>query len=139
MKILAGHLMLKSCHCSLQNVLEYFINYVTEDVLCMVYHSLVYSRLQYGIIIWATGTKTLLQEIRVLQNNIIHILTYNKKFSHVTPLSKKLNLLKFDDIYKLELAKFMYLLEQSSLPSGIFNKFTKIEQVHVIIQDKQVN
>ena len=96
----------------------------------MVYHSLVYSRLQYGIIIWATDTTTLLQEIRVLQNNIIRILTYNKKFSHVTPLYKKLNLLKFDDIYKLELAKFMYLLQQSSLPSGIFDKFTKIEQIH---------
>ena len=79
-------------------------SYVTEDVLRMVYPSLVYSRLQYGIIIWATGTKTLLQEIRVLQNNIIRILTYNKKFSHVTPLYKKLNLLKFDDIYELELA-----------------------------------
>ena len=32
----------------------------------MVYNSLVHSRLQYGIIIWAAGTKTLLQEIRVL-------------------------------------------------------------------------
>ena len=81
---------------------------VTENVSRMVYHSLVHSRLQYGIIIWATGTKTLQQEIRVLQNNVISILTYNKKFSHVTPLYKKLNLLKFDDIYKLELAKFMY-------------------------------
>ena len=101
-------------------------SYVTEDVLSMVYHSLVCSRLQYDIItgIWATGTKTLLQEICVLQNNIIHILTFNKKFSHITPLCKKLNLLKFDNIYKLELAKFMYLLQQSSLPSGIFNKFT---------------
>ena len=105
----------------------------------MVYHNLVYSRLQYGIIIWATGTKTLLREIRVLQNNIIRILTYNKKFSLVTSLHKKLILLKLDDIYKLELAKFMYLLQQSSLPSGIFDKFTKIEQIHVIMQDKQVN
>ena len=104
-----------------------------------MYHSLVYSRLQYGIIIWATGTKTLLQEIRVLQNNIIRILTYNKKFSHVTPFNKKLNLLKFNDIYKLELAKFMYLLQQSSLPSAYSTNLPKLNKFMAIIQDKQVN
>ena len=63
-------------------------SYVTEDVLRMVYHSLAYCRSQYGIIRWATGTKTLLQEIRVLQNNIIRILTYNKKFSRVLLYTK---------------------------------------------------
>ena len=31
-------------------------SYVTEDVLRMVYHSLVQSRLPYDIFIWATGT-----------------------------------------------------------------------------------
>ena len=41
-----------------------------------------------------------------------------------------MNLLKFDEIYELELAKNMYLLQQSSLTSGIFEKFTQIEQIH---------
>ena len=80
-----------------------------------------------------------MQEIRVLQNNIIRILNYNKKFNHVTPLYKKLNSLKFDDIYKLELAKFMYLLQQSSFPLASLTNLLKLNKFMIMMQDKQVN
>ena len=37
--------------------------YVTRETLCMLYCSLVYSRVQYGISIWGTATKSRLYEI----------------------------------------------------------------------------
>jgi len=41
-------------------------------------------------------------------NNIIRTITLSSKYSHVTPYYKNLNILKLEDVYKLEFTKFMY-------------------------------
>jgi len=51
-----------------------------------------------------------LLKIEVCWNNIIRTLTWNKKFSHTTILYKNNKILKLNDVYKLELAKFLYKL-----------------------------
>ena len=78
--------------------------------------SFTYSSVNYGIIVWGTATPNQLHEIILRINNIVRTLTWNKKFSHVTHLFKKLNLLKLNDIYDLELAKFMHNITSNKLP-----------------------
>ena len=97
-----------------------------RTVLC----ALVYSRLQYGIIVWGTAHKYLLQEINLRLNKLIRICTSNTKFCRISPLYKNLKLLKLTDLYNFELAKFFYLLVHDELPSGIYENFTKIQQIH---------
>ena len=41
-----------------------------------------------------------------------------------------LNFLVLDDIYKLELAKIMYLLHHNDLPPVLNNSFTKLKSIH---------
>ena len=57
-------------------------------------------------------------------------MTGRRKFDHVSPLHKNLSLLKLEDIYKLELAKFMYQLSFNKLPKIIELAFPKIENIH---------
>ena len=53
-----------------------------------------------------------------------------RKFDHVFPLYKNLSLLKLQNIYKLELAKFMYQLSFNKLPKIIESAFPKIKNIH---------
>ena len=103
---------------------------VPPDVIRMLYHSLVQSKVQYGIAVWGNAAKTRLQELNLRLNNIIRTITFSSKFCSVTPLYKKLKLLKLTDVYKLELAKIMYQLHGGKLPKSFYDRFAKINAVH---------
>ena len=49
-------------------------NYVKKETLCMVYHSLVNSRIQYGITVWGMANQTHLECLRVRLNKIMRII-----------------------------------------------------------------
>ena len=60
-------------------------------------------------------------------------MTWNKKFSHVSQLYKKLGFPKLHDVYKLELAKFMhtvYQLFKNKLPKLCNYNFTTIYKIY---------
>ena len=96
----------------------------------MLYYSLSYSHLQYCINIEGEATKTCLHEIKVRQNNIIQTITYNPKFTDVTNCYKKFNLLKLNEIYTLEMAKFMHKSVNNELESTFHSNFLSLDKVH---------
>ena len=70
--------------------------------------------------LWGTATKTRLRLIEVRLNIIIHFMTWSRKYDHVSNLYKKLNLVQSNNIYKLEVSKFMHYLSRSKTPP-VFN------------------
>ena len=104
--------------------------FATQETLCMLYYSLIYSRIQYGISAWGTANKTKLNPLRVRLNNILRIIVRKDSRTPTLVLYKQLSFLKLDDIYKLELAKIMYLLQHNRLPRILHNCFTKIQTIH---------
>ena len=96
----------------------------------MIYYSLIYSRIQYGIVTWGTANKTVLQELNVKLNNIVRTITYSSKYFPVTCLYKLSNFLKLDDIYRLELAKFMYQLFHKKFKTALNDCFVDITNIH---------
>ena len=79
------------------------------DTLRTVLNALVYSRLQYGIIVWGTAHKSLLHKINLRFNKMIRVITSNTKFYRISLLYKNLKLLKLTDLYHFKLAKFFHL------------------------------
>ena len=57
----------------------------------MIYYSLIYSRIQYGIVTWGAANKTVLQELNVKLNNIVRTITYSSKYCPMTCLYKLLS------------------------------------------------
>ena len=53
----------------------YLRDFMTDDTLCMLYYSLVYSHLIYGIRAWDTAHQHKLHEIEVKLNNIVRTIT----------------------------------------------------------------
>ena len=90
--------------------------------MLLVYHSLVGSKLRYGLICWATAKKTLLQKINVAHNTIITYLTFSKRCSRMWPLYCQLKVLPLEILIQIEQAKTMYKFEHKMLPQ-VFDKY----------------
>ena len=96
----------------------------------MVYHSLVNSRIQYGITVWGTANQTYLECLHVRLNEVLRII---RSWGIETPINKMystLQFLKIDDIYESELYKFMHQFHHGKLPEVFYKSFTKIVSVH---------
>ena len=96
----------------------------------MLYESLMYSKLPYGILVWGTASKTYLRELMIRLNNLVHIIIFSRNCNLMSNLYKSLYLLKLTNIYKLELAKFMFALHNNRLPKIFYESLTKLESVH---------
>ena len=104
--------------------------FASKETLSMLYYSLVYSRIHYGISAWGTASEVKLKQLRVRLNTILRITGKKDYNTPITELYQHLNFLVLDDIYKLELAKIMYLLHHNDLPPVLNNSFTKLKSIH---------
>ena len=57
-------------------------------------------------------------------------MTYSSSRTNITPLYKKLNLLKLGDIYSLELGKIMHKFHSANHPDQFNHLFTPVNKVH---------
>ena len=94
-----------------------------RENLCMLYY------LQYFSDVSESAVNTYLHGVMVKQNNIVRAKTQRKKHSHITKILKKLNLLKFVDIYTLAKRKLMYSLINSKLPTSFPSQLIKICEI----------
>ena len=51
-------------------------------------------------------------------------------YTPISELHKDLQVLKVEEIYQLELAKFMYRLHHNQLPKNFYHSFRKINIIH---------
>ena len=82
---------------------------VSQDVLIVLYYGLVQSHLTYGLLAWGSANKTTIQSSQVLQNKIIRTMCGVRRNEHVANniLYTNLKILKIEELYFLEIAKFM--------------------------------
>jgi len=105
-------------------------DFLDVTALRVAYFSLVYSQLRYAIGVWGSTTKSNLHGLNVIHNRVIKAITRSSYRSHVTPLYKKLNLLKLNDIYQMELARIVHTFSSNNLPSNFNKLFLEITSVH---------
>ena len=68
--------------------------YINMDTMKLLYHSLINSKLQYGIIVWGATFKTYLSEVNVRINRIIRALSSSNLYTPMSSLYKKTKLTK---------------------------------------------
>ena len=107
-------------------------HYVNKSTLRSLYFSFVYPHQKYGIIVWGNSNKSVLQSLQVMQNKIIRIMNFKCLRDHVqlNPLFKSWNLLKINEIYELEIAKFMHLHYNKHLPENFDHYFKSASNHH---------
>ena len=82
--------------------------------------------IHYGLINWGAASKTSLNPLKVKLKQAVRIMTFSEQSHHSKPLFKKLNLLDFESCYKLECAKFMYLIAKCDMVDSIKKLFKPI-------------
>ena len=91
-------------------VLNKMKHFLPEKSLQLLYHSLISSHINYGILLWGKANKGYMNKILKIQKKAIRIITNSPYLCHTEPLFEKLNLLNVFDIYKKELGIFMFKL-----------------------------
>ena len=112
--------------------------FMNTKMLTNIYYSLIYSHLVYAVQVWGSACSTHLNRIETLQKRAVRMMTFNDLFPltpgplcRSNPLFNKLGILKIDDIYKLQVAKFIYsCLSTDSTPSIFLEWFTLNNIVH---------
>ena len=89
---------------------------VPQRTLLTIYHSLVYPIITQNILIWGGISANNLNSIRVMMNSVLRCILKVKHDENNIPvvpvndMYKTLALLKFDDIYKYHILKFLHFV-----------------------------
>ena len=96
-------------------ILNRIKTYLPQNAKLTIYNSLILSYLHYGILLW--GQASYCNRPKILQKKAVRIITNNNNYlAHSEPLFKTLNLLKLEDIIKVNISKFYYQYENNNLP-----------------------
>ena len=96
--------------------------YLKKDILIRVYHALFNSHLQYAILCWGNTNSTNLHRIQVLQNRAIRHMARAPRYYRLDNYYLNYRILKVNDLYDLEISKFMHGHFNNHIPC-IFRKF----------------
>ena len=94
-----------------------------------LYYSLIYPYLTYFIQVWGATYQSHLSKMMILQKKIVRIIHGVPPRTHTEPLILVLNVLKVSDLYRYNIALFMYKLNNSMLPD-IFPMFVHNYEIH---------
>ncbi len=102
----------------------------TQRVLKSLYFALIHSHLNYGACVWGYSNMARLDSIRLLQKRVIRIIANAEHNDHSSPLFKQLNILKFDDIIRMQLSSIMWDYDHENLPKCFNAYFNKTSSIH---------
>ena len=104
--------------------------YLPKSHLKMIYHSIIYPHLIYGIPVWGAAHATHKTTLKITQKKIIRTINGSKYDAHSEPIFKALDILKLDDIYRLYAAQFVYKFFTFTLPEPLKPLFTLVTDTH---------
>ena len=105
-------------------------HYVSHQTLKLLYCSSFYSFISYGISVWGLTHPTVLDPLYKLQKKVVRAITLNNKYTHTTPLSYNLRLLKINEILSLKLLCFVYDCRQGSPLQSFSDYFIPVHSIH---------
>ena len=95
----------------------------------ILYYAYFNSLLTYGLKVWGPHiSKKQTEQINISQRKMIRIMTNSKKDSHTNPMFKKLSILKFTDMIRMEKLKYAYKLYHQNLPNAIMSQYAYNKQ-----------
>ena len=96
----------------------------------MLYNSLILSYISYCNLVWATGAKTKIDPINLLQKKAIRICTGSQYLAHTNPLFNELKTLNVFHINSLQSLLFMFKYKNNLLPYSFHDFFTLNSTIH---------
>ena len=84
----------------------------------------------YCNLVWVSAYRTNLIDLEILQKRVIRTVAKTPFDAHTDPIFQNLGILKFHDIYLIQLGLFMYSYQNHTLPLKFHCKFTLQSQIN---------
>ena len=106
-------------------------HFIVKKTILLLIQGIFITHIRYGILCYGRADKTILQPIEILYNRAIRCINfYRKGNGQTTKLYYNDKLLKLNEIFELELAKFMHKYNNNSLPKSFRNYFVPADNIH---------
>ena len=99
-------------------------HYISTQLAKQLYYAFIYPRLKYGIEVYGSCNKNLINKLQVVQNKMLKLLLNRTRRTNTDKLHYELKLMKFNDIYNYSLALFTYDSLYKECPLPLHNYFT---------------
>jgi len=86
-----------------------------QKPLLKLFYSLIHPHLFYGLVAWGSTFPSHLRKLSSLQNKAIKLIGGGTYLNDATPYYLKYNILKLNDLYKLEIGKFVHGFIQNAI------------------------
>ena len=111
--------------------------FMNTSMLKNIHYSLLYSHMVYAIQVWRSACISEINKILVLQKRALRIITHKDIFPSVPgplhptdPLFYKLEVLKVQDVFKLQVSNFIFNCLQLNTPTIFHNWFRLNYTIH---------
>ena len=91
-------------------------NHLSQRILLLLYNSMIKSHLQYCIMTWCNGNKTMVKKLQSSVNKFIRLIFKLNYRDSVKTLMQQYSLLTIHQLEELETASFMYKYLHDDLP-----------------------
>ena len=108
----------------------YRLQFLPQTILKMLYHTLIFTHINYCNVVWGFTSKRNMERIHKLQKRGIRLITHSLYLSPSLPLFKKMQILPFQELLSLETAIFMFKLSTNLLPKALNEYFTSNCSIH---------
>ena len=105
-------------------------NSLPVSILPLLYSTLIFPYYQYCNMVWAYNNPSNLHRLLVLQKRTIRIISAAEYRAHSADLFKRHRHLTLVDIYKLQIAVFVFKSQINLLPSVFFDYFKCNSELH---------
>ena len=104
-------------------------NFLSDTALKTLYFSIFHCHLIYALLAWGTANKTTLEPLIKKQKNAIRLVARAPYNAHTEPLFKKLEILRFEDLYVFNQLQFVHSYLYGKLPPS-FDGTWVINRLH---------
>ena len=98
-------------------------HYLPLSSLRTLYFALIHPHLLYGILAWGNAKQTHIKRTQILQKRALRHITKSHYNDHTDPLFKATRILKLNDLYKQQVALFMYDFCNNKLPKSFQHSY----------------
>ena len=111
---------------SLNSLFSVFYNirrYLTIEHIRVIYYSMIYSKIRYGICAYGFTKKENIDKVQVLQNKLLKVLLEKEWRTPTNELHNLLDILQVNDLFRQEISTFVWNYFQGNLPEGFIGYY----------------
>ena len=106
-------------------------NFLNKPSLKLIFYSLLFSHINYGILNYGRANKTALKHLSVLMNRALRCMNFlGRRDKQTKSIYYDEKILQLHDLFKLELGKFCFKFSKDLLPNSLNQILTNVAEVH---------